>query len=421
MAEGTQARELGTSPTDAAGEASYTTAELARLSATTRDHVERLVRIGVLRPTEPDRFTSADLQRVRIVAAYVAGGIALDDLAMAIDERRMSFEFADRIYPQPSPPSGRTVGDLAEDLGTDGDLLPDLFLALGLARPTPDRPLTEADAARLPAFLAAWSRGPHSRDTVLRAARLLGEATRRVADGWVRLFEDAIAPPPHEAVSLTVDELRPRMLEPAAEIAGLLEPTTVWLLRRHMEQALDAVNVETMERALELRGIRARVEAEPPAIVFADLSGFTRLTEQHGDEVAVGFAARLADVALDVAARHRGRLVKQLGDGVMLVFNGRRSAVDAAFALLTLAARADLPPLHVGISAGPVIERDGDFFGRTVNRASRLSGVAGPGEVVVDGAVVDTLDGWRVVELGPIEIKGVPDPVTLFRLEPSDR
>jgi adenylate cyclase len=398
-----------------------TEGELARRSDSTPERIRQLVRIGVLRPDTSGRYAPADVQRVRIVAAYEAGGIELGQLAVAISQRRMSFEYADRIYPEASPGSGLTLADLAARLGPSGALLPDLYLALGLPRPDPDRPLTEDDARLIPAFLEAWSMGVASSDTVLRAARLLGDSARRASEGWVDLFLEAIAPPPEERDESSLDELAPRLFDPAMRISRLLEPAMTWLLRHHMERALDAANVEAMERALEARGLRPRRTADPPAVVFADLSGFTRLTEEHGDEAAVGFAAGLSREASRVAGDHRGRLVKQLGDGVMLAFQHVGDALGAAFALRRTATAAGLPALHTGIAAGPVVERDGDYFGRTVNLASRLSGVAGPDEIVADTTTVEHAVGIRATALGAHELKGLRQPIPVFRLEqPSD-
>jgi class 3 adenylate cyclase/DNA-binding transcriptional MerR regulator len=392
-----------------------TEAELAKRTTTSPARIERLVEIGVLRSDASGRFSPADIQRVQIAAAYEAGGIELEHIAQAISERRMSFEYSDRIYPEASPPSGRTVGELAAELGHDGDLLPDLFTALGLPRPTPDRPLTEADERILPAIFHAWGSEEMSPDATLRAARLLGDAMRRAAEGWVDLFLEAIPLHSEDRVTLTLDELGPRMFEPAMRVAQLFEPMAVWLLRRQMERALNAVNVETMERALEARGPRPRL-ADPPTIVFADLSGFTQLTEEQGDELAAQHATTLARLAVTSAAMHDGRLVKQLGDGVMLAFERVAPAIEASLALRTSATDAALPPLHIGISAGPVIERDGDYFGRTVNLAARISSAAGPGEILVDQTAVDVAGQVRVVPVGPMELKGISAAIPLFRL-----
>jgi class 3 adenylate cyclase len=233
----------------------------------------------------------------------------------------------------------------------------------------------------------------------------------------VDLFTETYSPPAQELVSMTPDELESRVFTPAVRIAGLFEPMAIWLLRRQMELALDAANVESMEQALEVRGIRVPVPADPPAMVFADMSGFTQLTEERGDNLAVDYAAILSHLALRVTASHGGRLVKQLGDGVMLAFPGRGAAIKAALELRAAAAASTpLPPLHLGISSGPVIERDGDYFGRTVNLAARLSGIAGPGEIVIDATAAESLPPADAVPLGTVEVKGLPAPIPLFRL-----
>jgi adenylate cyclase len=394
-----------------------TAEELAKLAATTPERIQRLAEIGVLRPDAAGRFAPPDIQRVRIALAYEDGGIELEHIAQAIAEGLMSFEFTDRIYPEASPPSGRTVADLARDLGPRGEILPDLFMALGLPRPDRDRLLTHADIAIITRFLDAWDIDAPTPGRSLRAARLLGEMARRAAEGWVELFTETYSPPAEELVAMDPDELETRVFTPAVRIAGLFEPMTTWLLRRQMELALDAANVEAMEQALEVRGIKVPVPADPPAMVFADMSGFTQLTEERGDVLAVDYAEILSHLALTLAGSHGGRLVKQLGDGVMLAFPGRRAAIEAAVDLRAAAAAGTpLPPLHIGISSGPVIERDGDYFGRTVNLASRLSGIAGPGEIVTDATTADALEPTDAAPLGTVEVKGLPTPIPLFRL-----
>lgn len=398
-----------------AHETSMSAAELAARTASTPDRIGRLVEIGVLRP-QGEAFVPADIQRVAIVDAYERSGIALEELARAIDERRMSFEFTDRIYPEASPPSGRTVGDLAASLGDRAPDLFDLFVALGLPRPEAGRTLSVLDEQILPRLIDAWTGEGMAPDALPRAARLIGNSTRRVTEGWVELFLESIGLTPAAAAMLTLDDLRTRMFEPAMTVAQVLEPTVVWLLRRHMEQSLTAVNIEAMERALEATGARAQT-TDPPAIIFADLSGFTQLTEEHGDEIAVRHAEALAAIATDAAATHDGRFVKQLGDGVMLAFERPSAAVAAATQIRAAAVGAGLPPVHVGVSAGPVIGRDGDYYGRTVNLASRLSGVAGPGEIVLDESAASHLGGRRLTSLGHPPLKGISAAVAAFRLD----
>jgi class 3 adenylate cyclase len=111
--------------------------------------------------------------------------------------------------------------------------------------------------------------------------------------------------------------------------------------------------------------------------------------------------------------------MKFLGDGVMFRFRDASAGVRGALEVIGATEPLGLPPAHVGMHIGAVIERDGDVFGRTVNLASRLSGKAGPGEVLVSREVVDACAGAiGFTPLGAVELKGVADPVPLFRAEP---
>jgi adenylate cyclase len=107
--------------------------------------------------------------------------------------------------------------------------------------------------------------------------------------------------------------------------------------------------------------------------------------------------------------------VKWLGDGVMFYFREPAAAVLAAVEMVEAVGSHGLPPAHVGIHAGPVIFQDGDYFGRTVNLAARIAEYARPGEVLVSQEVVDAADAASVsfVEIGPVELKGVPGTLRL--------
>jgi class 3 adenylate cyclase len=148
--------------------------------------------------------------------------------------------------------------------------------------------------------------------------------------------------------------------------------------------------------------------------------GFTRLTEERGDDVAAEIAANLADLT-QRAARARGGLpVKWLGDGVMFFFKRPGAAVQAALEMARQAPAAGLPPAHVGIHAGPIVVQDGDYFGRTVNLAARIAGQAGAGQVLVtDEVVAAGSDGVRFETLGPVRLKGFTRPVRLHRALPA--
>lgn len=136
---------------------------------------------------------------------------------------------------------------------------------------------------------------------------------------------------------------------------------------------------------------------------------------------AAALATRLAALADDVALRHAGRLVKLLGDGVMLHFPRPVDALNAAIELHRSMHPAGLPATHIGIDAGALIRRDSDFYGRTVNIAARLAGVAGPNEILVSDALVHAVraTGGEIhglVELPALELKGIPGRIAVHRV-----
>jgi adenylate cyclase len=170
----------------------------------------------------------------------------------------------------------------------------------------------------------------------------------------------------------------------------------------------------------------------PPAICFLDLTGYTRLTDERGDEAAADLAAQLSRLVQRTSARYGGRPVKWLGDGVMFHFPDPGSAVLAALEMVDGARRAELPPAHVGLHAGPVLFQAGDYFGRTVNVASRIADYARQGEVLVSQDVVDVatgastptngrVDGVHYSLIGPVELKGVSEPIVLYAARRNDR
>jgi class 3 adenylate cyclase len=156
----------------------------------------------------------------------------------------------------------------------------------------------------------------------------------------------------------------------------------------------------------------------PPAIVFVDFSGFTGFTRERGDESAAVTAASLQRHADVTATRHGGRLVKLLGDGAMLHLTDPTDGLDAALDLMQTMSGEGAPSPHAGVHAGPIIERDLDVFGQTVNLASRIADVAGPGEVLATEAVANAArdKGFRFERIQDAKLKGYPEPVGLFRV-----
>jgi adenylate cyclase len=185
--------------------------------------------------------------------------------------------------------------------------------------------------------------------------------------------------------------------------------------RRQQELAWIEQLVEDIETALEETGALGR-PGRVPAMCFLDLVGYTRLTEEQGDQVAAALAASLA-VLVDRSSReHGGVPVKWLGDGVMFHFREPAGAVLAALQMVEQLPAAGLPAAHVGVAAGPVVAQGGDYFGRTVNLAARIAAYASTSRVLVSEPVVQRAppQGVTFVELGLVQLEGIAHPVRLL-------
>jgi adenylate cyclase len=153
--------------------------------------------------------------------------------------------------------------------------------------------------------------------------------------------------------------------------------------------------------------------------VFADLAGYTALTEAHGDDDAAHVATRFHELAKSCLPAGT-RLVKTIGDAVMLVAETEAQGIEAATAIArAVHDQPSFPALRVGIHAGPAVERDGDYFGSTVNVAARVSAVARGGEIVCTERVAAVASGRALAAarpIGTVRLKNVPTPLALFEL-----
>jgi adenylate cyclase len=179
---------------------------------------------------------------------------------------------------------------------------------------------------------------------------------------------------------------------------------------------------EHVETALDDAGVHRKEPRQVEACAFADLSGYTRLTEEAGDRVAAQVSMSLAELVNDIASEYRGAVVKLLGDGVLFHFKVPHDAVMASLEILDRVVPAGLPPAHVGVNAGPMIYEEGDYFGRTVNIAARIASQASAHQVFLGEDVLHHVEpmGFRVVEAGAFELKGIAKPLTLYQAVRDD-
>jgi len=169
------------------------------------------------------------------------------------------------------------------------------------------------------------------------------------------------------------------------------------------------------------------LSADPTgAIVFTDIVGFTELTDLHGDDVALQLLA-FQDRAVSEALPERARVVKEIGDGLLLWFDDAREAVEASLCLQDSFAEMttdDIPLwVRIGVHWGSPKRRGDDIVGHDVNLASRIADLAGPGEVLCSGDVFDAVQkvskpiDITFEPLGPVFVRGIAEPVALLRVE----
>jgi len=400
---------------DAPTEGTLTAAVLAETTDTTIDTVERLAAVGILHPTGDGGFIEGDRHRLRLVAAFEASGVPLEVLIAAAEAGRIRFEAYDELHADLGPTSTRTYGTFREAVDPEGTRLPGLFTALGLAEPSSGARLPVEDERLLQSYLEL---SDETGDPALasRVVRLYGEAARRTSAGTLQAYAEAVRELGPDFAKVEQSDYFALLARWTRFAQGL--PTLAgWLAARHMSNAIDAFSVELVEQVLALGGYLPAREAALPVVAFVDLTGFTGLTQRLGDDVAAGMSLRLADLARDVTRHHGGRLVKVLGDGALLAAPGADDATASALELLAALEQAGLPSGHAGIHSGPVVEREGDVFGRTVNIAARLADAAPDGRVYAVTAVASTLDRDRfdIEPVGSTDLQGV-GPVEISRV-----
>ena len=156
-------------------------------------------------------------------------------------------------------------------------------------------------------------------------------------------------------------------------------------------------------------------------VLFADLAGYSALTEAHGDESAADLLAHFYELAR-AAVGADGRLVKTIGDAVMIVAEAPSAAASIALRLAASAsAESSFPAVRIGLHAGPVVERQGDVFGATVNLAARVVAHARPGQILCTSQVAQALAGGPPVHArGTAVFKNMVEPVEIFEIDAMD-
>ena len=388
--------------------------EVAQRAGVDVERVRRLVELGILRP-QNGGFGRRDVLHTRIVEALESKGIGAEALGAALGSGDLPslaiLEDAGRRHPR----SERTFREVAEEMGLAFETLERIYVAFGLPRPGADETVREEDleAIRGVPFLLGAGVGEGQ---VLQMARVWGDGVRRIAQYQTHYLHAVIEEPFRRRGMSGFEAYDAAVREVGLRSGRLGEILIGWLLRRHAETFTTEHQFGHIEAALEAAGVRPRTPQGVGAAAFADLTGYTSLTEEAGDETAAEVSLTLARLVSEVAAHHQGEVVKMLGDGVHFHFREPADAVRASLEIVRTVRPNGLPPAHIGVNAGPMIYDEGDYFGRTVNIAARIAGKASADQVFVGEdltRVVDP-DGFAFREVGAFELKGIAEPVRLF-------
>jgi adenylate cyclase len=349
--------------------------------------------------------------RLELLRQLEADGCTRDELKRAVADGRLALLPVERVLTG----GGRryTSDEVAELAGLDGEFLDQVWRALGLALSEPGEPdfgEYELEGARqVKRFLDAGM----SREGILEISRVMGSSMATLAASIGDVFGEAFI----EAGD-TERDVAVRYAEASRELVPMLGPTLENVLRIHQREFVRQAAVFAEERATG-----RLVDSLPITVCFADLVGFTKLGERIPPGELGAVAGKLTDIAGDLAAPPV-RLVKTLGDGVMLVSRETDRLIATALEVVETADSQGegFPQLRAGVAHGEALSRAGDWYGRPVNLASRITGFARPGSVVAEKEAREAAgDHYRWSFAGKRRLKGIRGDVQLYRVRaPED-
>jgi adenylate cyclase len=357
-------------------------------------------------PVKDDRWTDATAAQARVVARMRERGHSLKSLKRAVRDGRLSFGFVEELFPD----TARTMGveEAAERTGLEPELIERLMGLLGT--PTArEGVLTDQDIEALVGLRRVLTAG-FPLVALLQLVRVYAQSLRKISEAEVRLFHLFVHEP------LIRDGVEPLdMAEEMEGLAGDLLPLTTPLMEyihtRYLRFYIEQDVVGHME---EQFGGDPQIGRVSMAFCFVDITGFTRYTEEEGDEEALDLVERFVETVEDTLPAE-ATIVKTIGDEVMIVSPDPVTLTEWAVGFLTLF--QERPQPRVGLHCGRAVYRDGDYFGGEVNLTHRVVARALGGEVMVTAAVVDAIGSSAYLDFDPIgrvELKGFGEPVELF-------
>jgi adenylate cyclase len=353
-------------------------------------------------------WTEAAVAHARIVARLRERGHRLDQIREASRQGRLAYGYIEALFDDERP--SRSLDDVAGETGLEPALIERFWTSIGLPPAELDA-LTDEDLDALRYVSSVLAAG-FPLVAFLQLCRVYGQSLAQIADAEVRLFHLYVHEPlMREGVPGL--QMAEEMEGLARDLLPIASPLMDYVHTRFLQHFVAQDVVGHMETELEDdESAAGRVRA---AIAFADLAGYTRFTEEEGEEEALSSVERFVEGVTNTLPED-ARVVKTIGDEVMVVGTDVGALVDWAVGFTGLV--DDRPEPRIGINYGSTLYRDGDYFGREVNLASRVVARARGGEVLVTDSVVEAVPDTshlRFEAIGSVKLKGFDEPRDLCR------
>ena len=324
-----------------------------------------------------------------------AAGMEDEEIARAREDRHLELLAIEHlVVPEPAV---YDVHGMEAASGLTAEQITRLWRSLGFAEPQPgDHLFTDVDVDMLRTIGQLLAMGWIDEQLTIQMARVIGSSLSRIASALI----DSVDPeePPGFIAG------RPEADDGFAAIAPLLLPMLL--------QVMDYVWRRHVQAEARARMAREHAEGDPDhrVVGFADLVGFTSLSQQVDAHELASVVDRFETIAYDTVNRLGGRVVKMIGDEVMFSVPDEASAIEIALSLAeTYREDDELSDVRVGLAAGPVLQREADLYGPVVNRASRIVNIAFPGSVVVSTELCDTLESMEGVSWKSVGSRNLKD------------
>jgi adenylate cyclase len=380
-----------------------TLTEVARDVQVKPDTLRRWVREGIV-PLENGSWTPAAVAHARLVGRLRGRGHSLREIKEASRRGRLAYGYLADMFP--SAQHTRTLEEAADELELEPALIERMWIAAGLAADSLDE-IGDADLELLRDFAAVLDTG-FPLVAFLQLARVYGQAISQIADAEVKLFHLYVHEPMMRDGRAELD-----IAEAMAELATELLPHSLPIMERLHDRALKHFLEQDVVGHLEADAVDEDLGRISVTIAFADLAGYTRLTEEAGEEEAVEIVERFVQAVQDTLPGD-ARVIKTIGDAVMVVASDTSALVDWAVGFQELQ-RGTRPAPRIGLHCGLALYRDGDYYGRAVNLASRVGARAAAGEVLVTEPVMDAAGSHLGFQpIGEVKLKGFGEATELF-------